>query len=74
MRAGQSADLYLLECYQYDLKLHMHLDYLTMGQHCDRIGAKQIMLTRMSEAMLAREADIEATGCKMADDGMVTDF
>ncbi|WP_125461692.1 MULTISPECIES: MBL fold metallo-hydrolase [Rhodomicrobium] len=72
--AGKDADLYLIECYQYDFKLSMHLDYLTIAQHFDRIGAKKLVLTHMSEAMLARHGDVDGQRCLMADDGMVIDF
>lgn len=74
VRAGHGADLYLLECYQYDFQLPMHLDYLTIAQHFDAIDAKQIVLTHMSEAMMARAADVDASRCKLAHDGMVIDF
>lgn len=72
--AGHDADLYLIECYQYDLNLPMHLDYLTIAQHFDRIGAKKLVLTHMSDAMLARLGDVDAARCLIADDGMVIDF
>ncbi|NJM34742.1 MAG: hypothetical protein HC850_08565 [Rhodomicrobium sp.] len=74
LRAGQGADLYLIECYQYDLKLPMHLDYLTIAQNFDAIGAKQFVLTHMSEAMLARLDGIDKARCKAAEDGMIIDF
>lgn len=74
IRAGHGADLYLIECYQYDLKLSMHLDYVTIAQHFDRIGAKKLVLTHMSDAMLARHADVDKTRFVLADDGMVIDF
>jgi ribonuclease BN (tRNA processing enzyme) len=74
VRAGRGADLYLLECYQYDLKLHMHLDYLTIAEHFDTIGAQQIILTHMSEAMLARRSEVDSALCRPAEDGMVVEI
>jgi len=74
VKAGKDADLYLIECYQYDYKLSMHLDYVTIAQHFDRINAKQLVLTHMSDAMLARQADVDHARCIPADDGMVIDF
>lgn len=74
VRAGRNADLYLLECYHYDLKLNMHLDYLTIAQNFDAIGAGQLVLTHMSEAMLARRAEVDLSRCMLADDGMVVEF
>jgi ribonuclease BN (tRNA processing enzyme) len=74
VHAGKNADLYLIECYQYDFQLSMHLDYLTIAQHFDRIGAKNLVLTHMSDAMLARQGDVDPSRCVLADDGMVIDF
>jgi ribonuclease BN (tRNA processing enzyme) len=74
VRAGRDADLYLVECYQYDLKLTMHLDYATIASHFDAIGARRIVLTHMSEAMMARSGEVDATRCILAEDGMVLDF
>ncbi|MEJ2119076.1 MAG: MBL fold metallo-hydrolase, partial [Alphaproteobacteria bacterium] len=52
IEAGRGADLYLLECYQYDLHLPMHLDYVTIDQHFEQIDAKCILLTHMGDGML----------------------
>lgn len=74
VEAGKDADLYLIECYQYDHKLSMHLDYVTIAQHFDRINAKQLVLTHMSETMLARQDDVDRGRCTPAYDGMIIDF
>lgn len=74
VRAGHAADLYLLECYQYDMKLGMHLDYATIAEHFETIAARQIVLTHMSDTMLARLGAIDASRCRAAEDGMVIDF
>ena len=74
VNAGRGADLYLLECYQFDFKLPMHMDYLTLAEHFDTIDARRIILTHMSEAMLARTAEIDGARCKASEDGMVVDF
>jgi hypothetical protein len=52
----------------------MHLDYLTIAGHLDAIGARQVLLTHMSEAMLARTGEIDTARCKAAEDGMVVEF
>ncbi len=74
VEVGRNADLYLLECYQFDLELPMHLDYVTIARHFDAIGARQLVLTHMSEAMLASGSKIDHSRCKLANDGMVIDF
>jgi ribonuclease BN (tRNA processing enzyme) len=74
VRAGKDADLYLIECYQYDFKLHMHLDYLTIAKHFPAIAAKKYVLTHMSDAMLDHAGDVDAGCCTLAEDGLVVDF
>lgn len=74
IRAGKNADLYLIECYQYDFKLDMHMDYLTIAENFDAIGAKKLLLTHMGEAMLARRNDVDKNRCIVAEDGMVVDI
>lgn len=74
VEAGNKADLYLLECYQYDYKLPMHLDYLTIAENFDRIDARKIVLTHMGDAMLAQAEKVDLERCSLADDGMIIDF
>lgn len=69
IRAGRGADLYLVECYQYDLRLDMHLDYLTIDSRFEDIGARRIVLTHMHEAMLARRAEVNPARYMLAEDG-----
>lgn len=72
--AGRGADLYLLECYQYDRHLTMHLDYLTIERNHAVIGAKRTVLTHMSDAMLAARPHVDRARYDLAEDGMVIDF
>jgi ribonuclease BN (tRNA processing enzyme) len=74
IEAGQDADLYLIECSTYGLKLSMHLDYLTLAENFDRIGAKRYLLTHMNEDMLNDSGKIDRTRCAMAEDGLVIDI
>lgn len=74
IEAGKGADLYLLECCRYDLRLPMHLDYLTIAAQYDAIGAKRTVLTHMGEEMLAARHLVDRSRYDLADDGMVIDF
>ncbi len=74
IEAGRGADLYLMECYQYDFRLDMHLDYQMIASQYEAIGAQRILLTHMSEAMLARGSEVDAARFMLAEDGMVVDF
>jgi len=68
--ASRGADLLIAECYQYDEKLKYHLDYTTLVRNVDRLGAKRVLLTHMSEAMLARSGDVDQNLFILAEDGM----
>lgn len=74
IEAGREADLYIVECYQYDTVLDMHLDYLTIARHLDQIGARKVLLTHMSEAMLAKRDQIDTGRCRAAEDGLVIEL
>ena len=50
---ARGADLFISECFQYDLTLPIHLDYATIDANYARLGAKRVLLTHMGEAMLA---------------------
>ncbi|MBX2806362.1 MAG: MBL fold metallo-hydrolase [Hyphomicrobiales bacterium] len=71
IRAGRGADLYLMECYQYDLDLPMHLTYKRIECESSAIGAKKIMLTHMADEMLAKRNLVDANRFLIADDGMI---
>jgi ribonuclease BN (tRNA processing enzyme) len=74
IEAGRDADLYLMECSTYDFKLSMHLDYLTIAEHFDRIGAKRYLFAHMNEDMIGHPERIDQTRCAMAEDGLVIDI
>lgn len=74
IEAGRDADLYIMECYHYDVSLKMHLDYLTIARHLDDIGARRVLLTHMSEAMLAKADAVSDPRVSLAEDGMVTEI
>jgi ribonuclease BN (tRNA processing enzyme) len=74
IEAGRGASLYLMECYQYDLRLNMHLDYLMIDSQFERIGARKTLLTHMHEAMLARSGDVDAARYILANDGITVEF
>jgi len=74
IEAGRDADLYIMECFQYDKSLDMHLDYMTILRHLDDINAKQVLLTHMSDDMLAKREDVTHPRVTLAEDGMVLEL
>lgn len=65
---ADGADLFVCECNFYDLKAPGHLNYATLAENRKRINCDRIVITHMSEGMLARGGEVEF---EMAADGAV---
>jgi ribonuclease BN (tRNA processing enzyme) len=72
--AGAGADLYIIECYQFDGSPRFHLCWKTIAAQLDRIGARRVMLTHMAEPMLARRGEVADPRVVLAEDGLVIDI
>ncbi len=71
IEAARDADLFVTECYAYDKPIRNHLNFKTIEQNVARLGAKRIVLTHMSDDMLAQAHKVpHAT----AADGMVVEL
>jgi ribonuclease BN (tRNA processing enzyme) len=73
IEAGRGADLFLLECYQFDGDVRFHMSWKAISTQLDRIAAKRIMLTHMGSPMLARRGDVRDPRIVLAEDGLVID-
>jgi ribonuclease BN (tRNA processing enzyme) len=71
---SRGADLFISECFQYDVTLPIHLDYATIDANYQRLGAKRVLLTHMGEAMLANAGNVDASRYLLAHDGMTLDL
>lgn len=71
---GQGADLFISECFQYDVVLPIHLDYATIDANYQRLGAKRVLLTHMGEAMLSATGNVDRSRYLIAQDGMTLDL
>jgi ribonuclease BN (tRNA processing enzyme) len=69
--AGRDADLLISECYAFDGVTKSHLNYKTLQTRISNLGPKRVLLTHMSEAMLAKldEVTIDA-----AEDGQLLEL
>lgn len=67
-KIGQGADLLIAESYFYHKPVKWHLNYPAICEHRDDFGAKRIILTHMSQEMLAHVDEIPEM---CAEDGMV---
>jgi ribonuclease BN (tRNA processing enzyme) len=68
IEAGRDADLFIVEAYSRDKPVKNHLDLKTIETNLPDIKPKKLILTHMSEDMLARRYD---TGHLAAEDGMI---
>jgi len=69
--AAKDVDLFVAEAYFYDKKVKLHLDLDTLIEKLPLIHPKRLVLTHMSDDMLAR---LETLPHEAAYDGMVVEF
>ena len=68
---ARGADLFVCECYMYDAPSPTHMNYATLREKLPEIVAKRVVLTHMSESLLARLGDVRE---ETARDGTVVEF
>lgn len=68
---GRGADLFVCEAYTRDKPIATHMAYSALEQHIDQIRPKRLVLTHMSDEMLARRSEVQVN---TATDGMIIDF
>src|SRR5690606_11782949 len=71
LKAARGADLFVCECYTFNGNSPTHMSYTILRDNLPEIGAKRVVLTHMSEPMLARLGEVEH---ETAQDGMVVEF
>lgn len=71
VEAARNADLFICECYMYEKPRKSHMSLSALRPHLARIGAKRVVLTHLSEDMLAHLHDVELD---CAVDGMVVEI
>jgi ribonuclease BN (tRNA processing enzyme) len=69
--AARGADLFIAEAYYYDKVVKNHISLKTLEAHLPEINAKRLVLTHMSEDMLARLDKLPYTA---AHDGMAVEL
>jgi ribonuclease BN (tRNA processing enzyme) len=70
---AHGADLFIVECYDYDRDLTGHLNWATIKQKLPDLNARRVMLTHMNPTMLAKVEEARAAGVLVAEDGMVVE-
>ena len=73
-QVAHRADLFISECFQYNVTIPIHLDYATIDANFARLGAKRVLLTHMGEAMLSATGHVDRSRYLLAEDGMILDL
>jgi ribonuclease BN (tRNA processing enzyme) len=68
LEAARDADLFVCEAYTFERKVKFHLDYTTLARERARLGCRRLIVTHMSDEVLARLGELE---CESAEDGRV---
>ncbi len=68
IEVARDADLFVIECYSYDKPIRNHLNLKTIEHNLARLTPKKLVLTHMSDDMLARRHQVPHLS---ASDGMV---
>jgi len=72
--AGRNADLYIMECYEFEGAPRFHLSWSRIAAELDDIGAKRVLLTHMADTMLARRGEIADGRVLFAEDGLTVEI
>ena len=70
---GKGADLFIVECYEYERELSGHMTWKILSQRIPDFGAKRVMVTHMNMSVLSRLDEVRAAGALVAADGLVLD-
>jgi ribonuclease BN (tRNA processing enzyme) len=70
---ADGADLFIMECYDYDRSLPGHTSFATLKEKRPMLRAKRIMITHMNPTMLARQNEASSAGLIVAEDGLTID-
>jgi ribonuclease BN (tRNA processing enzyme) len=70
---ASGADLFIVECYDYERELSGHMNWLTIKRRLADFAARQVMVTHMNPSVLSRLDDVRAGGVLVAEDGLVLD-
>jgi ribonuclease BN (tRNA processing enzyme) len=67
------ADLFIVECYEYQRDVPYHLNWRTLSQRLAEFSARRILLSHMNGAMLAAREQVRDPRVILAEDGLELD-
>jgi ribonuclease BN (tRNA processing enzyme) len=73
LSVAKGADLFIVECFEYERELSGHMTWKIVGERVGDFGAKRVMVTHMNMSVLSRLDEVRATGALVAEDGLELD-
>jgi ribonuclease BN (tRNA processing enzyme) len=70
LEAVRGADVFVCEAYTFERPIKYHLDYATLAAHRAHLDCRRLVLTHMSDDMLAHRAEVSV---ETAHDGLTID-
>ncbi len=71
---ASGADLFVVECYEYERELTGHMTWTTLKRRIADFKAKRVMVTHMNDTMLSRLEEVSRSGVLVAADGLMLDL
>lgn len=69
--AASGADLFIAECYGFEVEQPNHMHWRVIERNIERLGAKRVMITHMGEDMLANVSSVTHRDVIAASDGLI---
>jgi ribonuclease BN (tRNA processing enzyme) len=70
LEAARDADVFVCEAYTHERPIRYHLDYATLADHRAALACRRLILTHMSDDMLAHARTVSA---EAAHDGLTVE-
>jgi ribonuclease BN (tRNA processing enzyme) len=64
VEAARGADLFVCEAYTFERKIRFHLDWVTVAAHRADLQCRRLVVTHMSDDMLARLPDLDVEAAR----------
>lgn len=68
--AANGADLFISECFAFEVEARYHLNWRTIEANLGRLGARKVLLTHLGPEALANRAAIRHPAVSIAEDGL----
>jgi ribonuclease BN (tRNA processing enzyme) len=74
LAVARGADLFIIECYEYEREFSGHLNWKTIERRKADLSARRLMVTHMNASVLQRLDEITSAGVLVASDGLVMEL